>query len=204
MVATLFGGLATLIAPLLVTQDDGKPPAPAAATSTGPPGGSGPPPDGPAQDEQRTAYREVYAERLLTLRTPRSSECRNSFVDFDEGSVGSDRSRVSLPEESDLSLNTCASFGLGLQAPAAGTSDIPVPSAEECLEVARQGGIQTVDGYDLLKDENPIRRGTVLCVETVEGTVVRAVAEEVTWVHLKRVYVEWGVDYTFRTTAWKR
>jgi hypothetical protein len=202
--ATLFGGLATLVAPMLMDEDDEKPPASAAPSEgTAPTSPSTSSPSSAAPQEQQSTYKEVYSGRLLQLRTPRSNECWNSFIDFDEGRVGSNRSRVSVPEEADLALNRCAQFGLGVHTAAAGTSTTAAPSAEQCLEAAKQGGIQTVDGYDLLKDEDPIKRGTVLCFETSEGKVVRAVAEEVKWTKLNELAVEWGVDYSFRATAWE-
>ncbi|MER7541319.1 hypothetical protein ABTX77_42325 [Streptomyces sp. NPDC097704] len=210
--ATLFGGIATLIAPLLTSanNDDksGQSSPPAASTSAMP--STGLPSAGPSStpstttpQEQQTGYREVYSGRVLKLRTPRSNECWRSFIDFDKGQVGTIR-RSSVPEEAELALHRCYEFGLGVTAVSAGTSTTPAPSVEQCLEAARGGGIQTIEGYDLLKEEDPIKRGTVLCFETAEGSVVRAVAEDVKWVHLKELSVEWGVDYTFRATAWQR
>ncbi|WP_157856556.1 MULTISPECIES: hypothetical protein [Streptomyces] len=204
-------GVIGIIVPV-VTSAEGKPdaespsvPSTAAPDNEGTPTATSkaPAPSKPPLQKQQAAYKEVYSGRLLKLRTPRSNECWNSFIDFDKGQVGSNRSRVSVPKEADLSLNRCAGFGLGVQVAAAGASSTSAPSAEQCLEAARQGGIQTVEGYDLLRDEDPIKRGTVLCLETSEGTVVQAVAEEVRWTKLNDLPVEWGVDYTFNATAWE-
>ncbi|MFF5447566.1 hypothetical protein [Streptomyces sp. NPDC012888] len=209
--ATLFGGLATLIAPMLADKDDDKPPAMVPVTPSQAPTrastGSAAPSKGqtsaPSQ-EPKSAYQLAYPERLLKLRTPRSNECWNAFVDFDEGRAGSDRSRVAVSEEADVALTRCASFGFEVHVANAGAVNTPITTAEQCLEAARGGGIQTVEGFDLLKDEDPIKRGTVLCVETSEGKVARALAEEVKWTRLGQDQVEWAVDYTFRVTTWQK
>ncbi|MFF3609867.1 hypothetical protein [Streptomyces sp. NPDC002463] len=208
-------GVIGIIVPVVISAE-GKPDAKSPSVPSTLPGTVAPDNDGtptatskapePSKShsqEQQAAYKEVYSERLLKLRTPRSNECWNSFIDFDKGQVASNRSRVSVPKEADLALNRCAGFGLGVQVAAAGTSSTSTPSAEQCLEAAKQGGIQTVEGYDLLRDEDPIKRGTVLCLETAEGKVVRAITEEVRWTKLDGLSVEWGVDYTFRATAWE-
>ncbi|MFF2776019.1 hypothetical protein ACFVU3_14025 [Streptomyces sp. NPDC058052] len=158
---------------------------------------------GAPSQEPESAYQLVYPDRLLKLRTPRTNECWNAFVDFDEGRAGSDRSRVAVSEEADLALTRCASFGLEVHVAHAGAANAPITTAEQCLEAARGGGIQTVEGFDLLRDEDPIKRGTVLCLETSEGRVARALAEEVKWTRLGQDQVEWAVDYTFRVTTWE-
>jgi hypothetical protein len=209
--ATSLGVVATLLAafvPAILKSDGskdsgkGQPALPSTTAPLSPSSGASAAPSASAPQEQQAGLREVYAGRTFKLRTPRSKECLTSFVDFDKGraATGDD----STPEEAEIALQRCIQFGLWVNATSAGVSDNPAPSAQQCLDYARQGGFVGIDGYDQLKEEDPIKRGTTLCFETAEGLIVRAVAEEVQWARLGEPAVEWAVDYTFKATAWQQ
>ncbi|MFI0037243.1 MULTISPECIES: hypothetical protein [Streptomyces] len=204
--ATLLGAIATLVGPLGTDSKDddsgkGQAAPPSATVPASPSANTSVSSSVSAPQEQQATFREVYAGRTFKLRTSRSKECLTSFVDFDKGraATGDDIT----PDEAEIALQACMQFGLWINATSAGVSSAPIPSAQQCLEYARQGGFVGIDGYDQLKEEDPIKRGTTLCFETDEGLIVRAVAEEVRWTRLGEPSKEWAVDYTFKATAWQ-
>ncbi|MFI8371982.1 hypothetical protein [Streptomyces sp. NPDC085466] len=200
MAATVFGGLATLIGPLSKDDDDKTSASSSPSQVTAQPSQPASTAPAPSSDApQQPAYQEVYSGRMFKLRTPRSSDCLTSFVDFDgaKAATGEDIT----PDEAELALQRCFEFGLWINATSASVAPTPVSSAEQCLELARQGGLVSVSGYPELKKEDPIKRGNTVCFETDAGMIVRAVAEEVRWAPDR--HHDWVVDYTFKATAWQ-
>ncbi|MEK0099003.1 hypothetical protein WDA79_10980 [Streptomyces sp. A475] len=189
------------VVPLLTGGEDGQGDD-KGGTAAASPSTAGDSPAAPSgSDEPPPGARVVYEGRTLKLRTPRSRDCVTSAVDFDKGQATTgDETR---PDDAEIALQSCISFGLWVNA-SAGVSDTPVKTAQQCLEYANQGGLVSIDSYEQLREENPIKRGSTLCLETAEGRIVRAVVQEAQWTRLGEPSVEWAVDYTFKTTLWEQ
>ncbi|GHF30503.1 hypothetical protein E5082_29200 [Streptomyces griseoluteus] len=185
------------------SEDASKPSAQAPkAPGLSPSGSSQPPSDPSVSEEPPPGPRVVYEGRTLKLRTPRSNNCVTSAVDFDRGQATT--GDETTPDDAEIALQRCISFGLWMNTTSAGVSTAPVKTEQQCLEYANQGGLVSVDSYEQLRDEDPIRRGSTLCLVTAEGRIVRAVVQEVRWSHLDEPSVEWAVDYTFKATVWEQ
>jgi hypothetical protein len=210
VIAGFFGLISALI-PVLADGDkndkpesDAKPSAQAPSTpdSSSSPSADSSPSASAASEEPPPGPKVVYEGRTLKLRTPRSKDCVTSAVDFDKGQAATgDDTR---PDDAEMALQSCIVFGLWVNAPSVGVSDTPVKTAQECLESANEGGLASIDSYEQLREENPIKRGSTLCLVTAEGGVVRAVVQEAQWTRLGEPSVEWAVDYTFKTTLWEQ
>ncbi|MET7906423.1 hypothetical protein ABZS86_35235 [Streptomyces sp. NPDC005355] len=171
--------------------DDGQAPAEAATHA---PQGDG----SPKADE--SGFTTLYKDRNLKVGLAFPNNCYDTFVDFDKGRAWSADDRGD--DEAEINLKSCyVEFGQYINARSAGFSDIQHPDARQCMEASQTGGLQTIEGWDAVYEQKPIKQGMTLCIETELGNIARAEVTEATW----KLYDD-GVHrpfYIFKTTAWK-
>ncbi|MFE5190040.1 hypothetical protein [Streptomyces sp. NPDC056628] len=153
----------------------------------------------PKADE--SGFTTLYKDRNLKVGLAYPNNCYDTFVDFDKGRAWSADDRGD--DEAEINLKACyVDFGQYINARSAGFSDIQHPDAQQCMEASQTGGLQTLEDWDAVYEQKPIRQGMTMCLETELGNIARVEVTEANWKRYDNGEVH-RPFYVFKTTAWQ-